>query len=92
MKVEKNLRLVLTGASLAVVASALAACSGGGSSAVATSPPPPPPPPPAPQEDFFGTAFGADFRAAAISTPAVPKQGDIIPVSYTTEPQPITFP
>ncbi len=89
MKVEKNIRYVLTGVSVALAASALAACSGGGGSSVATSPPPPPP---APQEDFFGTAFGADFRATAISTPAVPKQGDIIPVSYTTEPQPITFP
>jgi len=28
----------------------------------------------------------------ANSTPAVPKPGDIIPVSYTTEPQPIKFP
>jgi len=91
MKVEKNLRLALTGVSFAVAASALAACSGGGSS-MAVSPPPPPPPPPAPQEDFFGTGFGTDFRAMANSTPAVPKPGDIIPVSYTTEPQPIKFP
>ena len=89
MKVEKNLRLALTGVSFAVAASALAACSGGGSSMAVS---PPPPPPPAPQEDFFGTGFGTDFRAMANSTPAVPKPGDIIPVSYTTEPQPIKFP
>ena len=89
MKVDKNLRLALTGVSFAVAASALAACSGGGSSMAVS---PPPPPPPAPQEDFFGTGFGTDFRAMANSTPAVPKPGDIIPVSYTTEPQPITFP
>jgi hypothetical protein len=52
----------------------------------------PPPPPPPPQEDFFGTAFGVDFRAPANSNPVVPSPGDIIPVSLTTEPQPIVFP
>jgi hypothetical protein len=87
-----KLRTVLGGVSFVVLATTVAACSGGGGGgSVVVSPPPPPPPPPAPQEDFFGTQFGIDFRADANSDPVTPKKGDIIPVSLTTDPQSLKF-
>lgn len=42
------------------------------------------------QEDKFGIAFGNDFRAAMNSEPASVSDGDIVPVSLTTEPIAIT--
>ena len=75
---RKNLNLLL----FAVPISALAACGGGAGN---TSPPPPPPPTVA-QEDVFGVVFGMAFRADANATPIEPKDGDIIPLSLTTEP------
>lgn len=67
----------------------LAACGGGGGQTdtvveppkvVVTS-----------QEDQFGTAFGTDFRTAANTDPApLVNDGDIVPVSLTTEPVNIT--
>jgi len=84
-----RVRTLCAGASVVALCAALEACSGGGGGASVTTPPPPPPPP---QEDFFGTAFGVDFRAPANSNPVVPSPGDVIPVSLTTEPQPIVFP
>ena len=43
------------------------------------------------QEDQFGTAFGTDFRTAANTDPSpTVNDGDIVPVSLTTEPVNIT--
>lgn len=74
---SRKVRLALL---LAASASLLSACSGNNVSMSS-------PPPPTPQEDFFGTGFGVDFRAAANTEPVVPMPSDIIPVSLTTEPQ-----
>ena len=38
------------------------------------------------QEDKFGSAFGTDFRASNNSEPANVSDGDVVPVSLTTEP------
>ncbi len=76
---RKNLNLLL----FAVPISALAACGGGADN---TTPPPPPPPTTVVQEDTFGVAFGTAFRADPNATPIEPKDGDIIPLSVTTEP------
>ncbi len=38
------------------------------------------------QEDTFGTAFGNLFRANANSEPASVSDGDLVAVSFTTEP------
>lgn len=56
--------------------------------------PPPPPavvtptPPPvgANFEDQFGAGFGKFFRAAAWSEPGDPQAGDVIPISFSSEP------
>ena len=42
------------------------------------------------QEDKFGIPFGMDFRAAMNSDPASVSDGDIVPVSLSTEPIDIT--
>lgn len=86
MSAHVRLRTLGAGVSIIALCAALEACSGGGGSART------PPPVVVPQEDFFGTAFGVDFRADPNSDPVVPKAGDIIPVSLTTNPQPIVFP
>jgi hypothetical protein len=86
MSVKAKLRLLRNAALMAAAGVALSAC-GGGSGSVASNPPPVV----QPQEDFFGTGFAADFEASATSTPAVPKAGDIIPLSLTTNPQPVYF-
>ena len=69
----------------------LAACGGGGGSSgggdtVIT----PPVVVTTAQEDKFGIPFGMDFRAAMNSEPAPVMDGDIVPVSLTTEPIDIT--
>ena len=74
---RKGLNLLL----FAVPISTLAACSGG-----ADDPAPPPPPTTVVQEDKFGAVFGTAFRADANSTAIEPTDGDIIPLSLTTEP------
>jgi len=89
MSTLANLRTLCAGASVVALCAAREAGSGGGGGGGGVTMPPPPPPP---QEDFFGTAFGVDFRAPPNSNPVVPSPGDIIPVSLTTEPQPIVFP
>lgn len=76
---RKSLNLLL----FAVPISTLAAC---GSGADNTTPPPPPPPTTVVQEDTFGVAFGTAFRADPNGTAIEPKDGDIIPLSLTTEP------
>ncbi|GGE02969.1 hypothetical protein GCM10011529_06770 [Polymorphobacter glacialis] len=63
----------------------LAACGDNGAGPAA----PPPAPvvvPPAPQENAFGANFGTAFRASDTATPITPADGDIIPLSLTTEP------
>ena len=69
----------------------LAACGGGGGSSgggdtVIT----PPVVVTTAQEDKFGIPFGMDFRAAMNSDPASVSDGDIVPVSLSTEPIDIT--
>ena len=75
---RKSLNLLL----FAVPISSLAACGGGADNTA----PPPPPPTTVVQEDTFGVAFGTAFRADPNATPIEPKDGDIIPLSLTTEP------
>lgn len=75
---RKNINLLL----FAVPLSTLAACGGGADNTT----PPPPPPTTVVQEDAFGAVFGTAFRADANTTPIEPKDGDIIPLSLTTEP------
>lgn len=75
---RKNLNLLL----FAVPVSTLVACGGGADNTT----PPPPPPTTVAQEDSFGVAFGTAFRADSNATPIEPKDGDIIPLSLTTEP------
>lgn len=74
---------------LAVLCSGLAACGGSGKKRQ-----PPPDAPPvvvtARQEDKFGVAFGMAFRADPNSEPRAVADGDIIPISFTDEPIPIT--
>jgi hypothetical protein len=86
MRTLPRLRTLCAGASVVALCAALEACGGGGGSVKTT------PPVTVPQEDFFGTGFGVAFRAAANTEPVTPMASDIIPVSLTTEPQPIVFP
>ena len=79
-------RYLRNGVVIVALGAALVACSSGGGTSVSTTPPAAAPPP---KEDFFGTGFGVQFRAAANSEPVVPKASDIIAVSLTTEPQAI---
>ncbi len=76
---RKSLNLLL----FAVPITTLAACGGGADN---TTPPPPPPPTTVVQEDTFGVAFGTAFRTDPNGTAIEPKDGDIIPLSLTTEP------
>lgn len=62
----------------------LAACGGGGGGHDST--PAPPTVVTTAQEDKFGVQFGTDFRAAMNSEPAAVNDGDVVPVSLTTEP------
>jgi hypothetical protein len=74
---RKSLNLFL----FAVPISTLAACGGGADNTT-----PPPPPTTVVQEDTFGVAFGTAFRTDPNGTAIEPKDGDIIPLSLTTEP------
>lgn len=62
----------------------LAACGGSNNSAMA--PAPPVVVTPAPQENAFGANFGAAFRASENAAPVTPADGDIVPLSLTTDP------
>lgn len=62
----------------------MAACGGGGGGR--DKPPEPPTVVTTAQEDKFGVKFGQDFRAPADSEPASVNDGDLVPVSWTTEP------
>ncbi len=63
----------------------LAACGGSNDSAMAPAPPPVVVTP-APQENAFGANFGAAFRAPDTAAPVTPADGDIVPLSLTTDP------
>ncbi len=78
-------RIVQRALLVAMMGAGLASCGGNGGDA-ATTPPVVVPPAPAPQENQFGTAFATDFRASPTSAPATPADGDIIPLSLTTNP------
>lgn len=72
-----------------VLATGLGGCFGGGDDS--TPPPDTPPVVVQPkQEDKFGLAFGMAFRVDANSEPTPVKDGDLIPISFTDEPTPIT--
>lgn len=75
---RKNLNLLL----FAVPIATLAGCGGGADNTA----PPPSPPTTVVQEDTFGVVFGTAFRADVNGVPVEPKDGDIIPLSLTTEP------
>jgi hypothetical protein len=74
-------RLALLGAA----AAALSACGGGGGGSTTVVPPATVP---APFAYMFGNGFGADFTAAANSTPAPLSGNEINPVSLTASPIP----
>lgn len=77
-------RIIARAALVAAAASGLAGCGSSGGNAVA--PPPPAVVVPAPQEDQFGAVFGTAFRASFTATPITPADGNIIPLSLTTNP------
>lgn len=81
MTIKRAMRNVLISASLAA---ALAACGGPGGGR--DKPPVPPTVVTTSQEDKFGVKFGQNFRAPAQSEPASVNDGDLVPVSWTTEP------
>ena len=70
-------------AALVAVAAALSACGGGGGTTVV-----PPVTLPAPFAYMFGNGFGADFTAAANSTPAPITGNELNAVSLTATPIP----
>lgn len=81
MNSKRILRNALISTSLALP---LAACGGGGGGSDKTSQPPTVVT--TAQEDKFGLAFGTAFRAKPDSEPVPVNDGDIVPVSLTTEP------
>lgn len=74
------------------LALSLAACGGGGGGGGGTSDKPGAPTTviTTAQEDRFGVGFGIAFRAPLNSEPVNVNDGDIVPVSLTTEPIDIT--
>ncbi|MDB5713570.1 MAG: hypothetical protein JWO15_967 [Sphingomonadales bacterium] len=79
-------RRIKVGLSVTALGALAAGCSGGNNSdsnsgpgTVVTS-----------QEDSFSTVFGTAFRASPDSTPIIPKDGDIIPLTLDSDPKPIT--
>lgn len=87
MKSKPIMRNAMVSVSLAL---ALAACGGGGGGA--DRPPEPPTVVATAQEDKFGVAFGSAFRAKPDGEPVPVSDGDIVPVSLTTEPIEIVYP
>lgn len=83
-------RLLVRLAMTAAVVVPLAACSDSNDmDRTSVTPPPAPPPPPPVSTAFtvesFGAGFASIFRADANSEPRDPGEGDIIPISFTTE-------
>jgi hypothetical protein len=87
MTKKQLLQRALIGTALALP---LAACGGGGGSSGGDTVITPPVVVTTAQEDKFGIPFGMDFRAAMNSEPASVSDGDIVPVSLSTEPIDIT--
>jgi len=85
MKVSCTIKRALLGTAALAAVAGLGACGGGGDDDVAVVTPPPTPPA-ARFEDQFGANFGISFRAVANSDPRDPAPGDIIPISFTTDP------
>jgi hypothetical protein len=83
MKPKQILRIVMICCPLGL---AVAACGGGGGGGGSDKVTSPPLVITTPQEDKFGAAFGTAFRASPDSEPKVVNEGDIVPVSWTTEP------
>lgn len=81
MNMKNAMRNVLISSSLAA---ALAACGGPGGGK--DTPPAPPTVVATSQADKFGVKFGQNFRASADGEPASVDDGDLVPVSWTTEP------
>jgi predicted small lipoprotein YifL len=78
---KTTIRNLLLGASLAAT---LAACGGPGGGK--DTPPAPPTVVATSQEDKFGVKFGQNFRAPKDGEPSPVNDGDLVPVSWTTEP------
>lgn len=72
-------------ASILLAATALSACGSNNSSPSAPTAPPVVVAP-APQENAFGANFATAFRASDTAAPILPVDGDIVPLSLTTEP------
>ena len=74
------------------LALSLAACGGGGGGGGGSDRPGSNPPTviTTAQEDRFGIVFGAIFRAPMNGEPVNVNEGDLVPVSLTTEPIDIT--
>ena len=73
---------------LVLAAATLAACGGNKGGDTSVTPPVTVVTPP-PQENAFGANFASAFRAPTTAEPIVPADGDIIPLSLTTEPSPV---
>ena len=81
---RKSQRLVVRGSLVLLLGLTIAAC---GSSKDTPNPQPTTPPPVVVrQEDQFGMAFANAFRADNNSEPFSPQDGDIVAISFTTEP------
>ena len=75
----------LKAAAVLAVVLTLTACGSGRSKDTGAAPTPPPVAVTR-QEDTFGTVFGNLFRATANSEPSSVNDGDLVAVSFTTEP------
>lgn len=83
---QRTKRILLQSTAIALMATGVTACGSSANTPTATPAPTPTPTVAARQEDQFGTAFAADFRAAADSEPASVADGDIAALSLTAEP------
>lgn len=82
-KLDKHL---LRGASVFGIGLALSACGSSTSAPPVGQAPGPGPVGVVRQEDQFGTQFGTAFRADPNSEPFAVNDGDLIAISFTTEP------
>ena len=70
---------------LLAAAAALSAC-GGGSKTTSSAAAPAVVVAPALPENAIGASFGTAFRASETAAPVMPADGDILPLSLTTDP------
>jgi len=80
------MKKILRIGAVALLASGVAACGGDGNSASTPSTTPPVITPAAKQETLFGANFATSYEQSPTATPTTPADGDIIPLSLTTEP------